>query len=365
MISDNSYEIIDTLIRQGRCFAIWRVPGEEKLHFRMQSAGRPCLLYDIKDLNERSGFVIAPFQVTEERPIVLIQPDRFEFPSEAIAGPILEGNEPLPGEIEIPSEETEKEEYIRHFSLFTQPLLKGSQDKLVLSRSKTIRKDKSFSPGKAFFAAEERYIRSYVYLCHTPETGTWMGGTPEILLSGEKGAWQTVALAGTQSLRDGKLPRSWDSKNWKEQQLVAAYIRRQLSTLGIEPEEKGPYSIRAGEVSHLKSDFFFSLPDSEKLGDVLQLLHPTPAVCGLPKEEAYYFILENEGYDRTYYSGFIGWVDPRGKTDLYVNLRCMHICPDTFTLYAGGGLLAASEQESEWQETEAKMQTMRRLVEGD
>ena len=220
----------------------------------------------------------------------------------------------------------------------------------------------SFSPGKAFFAAVERYIRSYVYLCHTPETGTWMGGTPEILLSGEKGDWQTVALAGTQSLRDGKLPKSWDHKNWREQQLVASYIRRQLSTLGITPEEKGPYSARAGEVSHLKSDFFFSLPDSEKLGDVLQLLHPTPAVCGLPKEEAYHFIIEHEGYDRSYYSGFIGWLDPKGKTDLYVNLRCMNILPQTFTLYAGGGLLAASQLEDEWQETEDKLDTMRRIV---
>ena len=362
MIPKDSYEIIDTLIKQGRSFAIWRIPSEDRLHFRMQSAGSPCLLYDIKDLNERSGFVIAPFQVTAERPIVLIQPDCFEIPSESDWDFSREKNEFPSNEIEIPSESEEKERYAYHFSLFTNPLLKGSQDKLVLSRSKTTRKDPSFSPGKAFFAAEERYIRSYVYLCHTPETGTWMGGTPEILLSGEKGDWQTVALAGTQSLRDGKLPKSWDHKNWREQQLVASYIRRQLSTLGITPEEKGPYSARAGEVSHLKSDFFFSLPNPEKLGDVLQLLHPTPAVCGLPKEEAYHFIIENEGYDRSYYSGFIGWLDPKGKTDLYVNLRCMNILPQTFTLYAGGGLLAASQLEDEWQETEDKLDTMRRIV---
>lgn len=74
MIPKDSYEIIDTLIKQGRSFAIWRIPSEDRLHFRMQSAGSPCLLYDIKDLNERCGFVIAPFQVTAERPIVLIQP---------------------------------------------------------------------------------------------------------------------------------------------------------------------------------------------------------------------------------------------------------------------------------------------------
>ena len=163
MIPRDSYEIIDTLIKQGRSFAIWRIPGEDRLHFRMQSAGSPCLLYDIKDLNERSGFVIAPFQVTAERPIVLIQPDCFEIPSESDWDFSREKNE-------------EKERYAYHFSLFTSPLLKGSQDKLVLSRSKTIRKDPSFSPGKAFFAAVERYIRSYVYLCHTPETGTWMEG---------------------------------------------------------------------------------------------------------------------------------------------------------------------------------------------
>ena len=112
----------------------------------------------------------------------------------------------------------------------------------------------------------------------------------------------------------------------------------------------------------MKSDFHFSLPDVRKIGDVLKLLHPTPAVCGLPKEEAYRFILANEGYDRSYYSGFIGWLDPNGTTDLYVNLRCMNISPTTFTLYAGGGLLAASRLEDEWQETEDKLDTMRRLI---
>ena len=87
-----------------------------------------------------------------------------------------------------------------------------------------------------------------------------------------------------------------------------------------------------------------------------------PAVCGLPKEEAYRFILDNEGYDRRYYSGFIGWLDPDGKTDLYVNLRCMHIENGQLSFYAGGGLLASSDLNDEWLETEKKLQTMKRLV---
>lgn len=364
MISEDNYKTIDELIRQNRSFAIWRVPGEKEVRFRMQSSGSACLLNNIEALNERSGFVIAPFRVSEKHPIVLIQPDCFELPSlSAITGDFLCEEQQFPlDETKVSCEEEEWKLYTHCFQLFTQPLLKGIQDKLVLSRKKVIAKAESFSPGAAFGAAVERYVRSYVYLCHTPQTGTWMGGTPEILLSGENGEWQTVALAGTQPIRKGIIPQRWDDKNWREQQLVAFYIRRQLASLGIAPKEMGPYAIRAGEVSHLKSDFLFALPDNRKLGEVLSLLHPTPAVCGLPKEAAYRFILENEGYDRSYYSGFIGWLDPEGKTDLYVNLRCMQIASSTFTLFAGGGLLASSELESEWQETKDKLETMGRLL---
>ncbi len=363
MISENSYDIIDTFIEQGKSFAIWRLPGKESYHFVMQSAGSPRLLHDIRDLDGRRGFVIAPFHVTNKRPIALIEPDLFGLPSECLTCSRRAVSNMRPNKIEpLSSEEEEMKRYSNHFARFIDPLQKGDLDKLVLSRGKTISREHSFSPGRAFFAAAKRYVRSYTYLCHTPETGTWMGGTPEILLSGENRQWHTVALAGTQPLHNGNLPTSWNPKNLKEQQLVALYIQRQLSSLGIDSTEEGPYTTRAGEVSHLKSDFFFSLHDTNKLGDLLQMLHPTPAVCGLPKEEAYQFILKNEGYERNYYSGFIGWLDPNGKTDLYVNLRCMSIQEEDLTLYAGGGLLAASRMEEEWQETEFKLDTMRRLL---
>ena len=169
-------------------------------------------------------------------------------------------------------------------------------------------------------------------------------------------------MAGTQPLQDGKLPQIWDEKNRKEQAYVASYIRRQLLSLGIHSTENGPYPAYAGALSHLKTDFQFSLKDNKGLGDLLKVLHPTPAVCGLPKEEAYRFILQNEGYDRRYYSGFIGWLDPDGKTDLYVNLRCMHIENGQLSFYAGGGLLASSELNDEWLETEKKLQTIKRLI---
>ena len=95
---------------------------------------------------------------------------------------------------------------------------------------------------------------------------------------------------------------------------------------------------------------------------MLALLHPTSAVCGLPKEPALQFILENEGFDRSYYSGFLGPVNSATGTHLYVNLRCMELLEKEAILYAGAGITAESNPEKEWQETQHKMQTMRRVL---
>ena len=131
--------------------------------------------------------------------------------------------------------------------------------------------------------------------------------------------------------------------------IVAEYVRRIVKKFGNKLEEQGPYTARAGQLVHLKSDFRFNLKNKKSLGNLLKELHPTPAVCGLPKEETYRFIAENEGYERKYYSGFIGWLDSEGQTDLYVNLRCMEINDGKATLYAGGGILPSSEMALEYE----------------
>ena len=125
--------------------------------------------------------------------------------------------------------------------------------------------------------------------------------------------------------------------------------------------EEGPRTVRAANLVHLRSDFTFKLADNNKIGDLLQALHPTPAVCGLPKREAFKFIVKNEHTPRRYYSGFMGPV-AQEDTHLYVSLRCMNIDGDVCHLYAGGGLLKDSVEEQEWLETEAKMETMKKLL---
>ena len=255
-----------------------------------------------------------------------------------------------------------KEKYEQVFSRFISSLEDNTFKKLVLSRNYTQALEGDFSPLTAFIRACNNYPRMMISLCHTPQTGTWIGSTPEIILSGQDTEWHTVALAGTMPMQGEIMPTEWSEKNQNEQAFVSEYIRQTVKRFGNKLKEKGPYTARAGQLVHLKTDFHFELKDTAHLGDILQELHPTPAVCGLPKEEAYHFILNNEGYNRAYYTGIIGWLDPQGETTLYVNLRCMNITDKTATFYAGGGILPSSTVETEWEETQQKMNTMRNIL---
>jgi len=167
-------------------------------------------------------------------------------------------------------------------------------------------------------------------------------------------------LAGTRRIKDSEAV--WDAKNIREQQVVTSYLEKQLRIKNLIGTISEPYTVRAGQLMHIKTDFRFQMPEQDCVGDLLDFLHPTPAVCGYPKTEACRLILAHEGYDRSYYSGFAGPLNRDGKTDLYVNLRCASMTDEGLVLYAGGGLMPDSELKSEWEETEVKLQTLLSLI---
>jgi isochorismate synthase len=349
---------LDSYMERSLNFAACRTPGSGFVRFLVQEKGSPIILRNIRELNGRKGFVIAPFDVSGSHPVVLLH----QCAEELIPAGEDECGENASSRAANKDGSNVDPGYEERFETFMRPIREKRYTKLVLSRQATVERDRSFSPGKAFLSACRRHKRSYVYLFNTQATGSWMGCTPEILLSGEGNEWETVALAGTQRATAGTTGMVWDDKNLIEQMIVAHYIRSQLAAFGVRPEEDGPHTVIAGNVAHLKSSFRFALHDNRHLGDLLALLHPTPAVAGLPKEEAARFITANEGYDRKYYSGFTGMLDPGGRSDLYVNLRCMNIHTHKLALYAGGGLLPSSVSQEEWRETEDKMQTMLSLT---
>jgi isochorismate synthase len=173
-----------------------------------------------------------------------------------------------------------------------------------------------------------------------------------------------MALAGTQALpADGRLSSvTWNSKEVEEQALVSDYIRDFFRHAGVSTvEETGPRTVAAGNVAHLRTDFRVFLPHEARMAlanRVLHELHPTSAVCGMPKDKALAFILQNEGYDRSFYSGFLGPMHVGSRSHLFVNLRSMQLHDHTASLYVGGGVTRESDPDAEWRETELKAETL-------
>lgn len=365
--------IIDQLIEKELGLAIFRLPGENEVSLILSSMDQIEQLSDFSLLNDTEGFVMAPFQCNAEHPVIVLRPDitmnGIRSVDEFLQSNAIEKWLSMPSAKMTESKSwcntAEKKAYEESFNIFLNALIRKEADKLVLSRCHIEPNDEGITPGKTFLKACNRYPDAFVYLCYTPISGIWIGSSPEMLLSGTTPQFHTVALAGTKSLRrDGKSVR-WDTKNRQEQQWVVTYLKQLFADLNIAWNENDTCSVKAGNVVHLKTTFDFIFDDPSQIGTLLKKLHPTPAVCGFPKDAAYQFILNHEGYDRTYYSGFIGILSSMKQTNLYVNLRCMKWTLSQRFLYAGGGLLDNSRLQNEWKETEAKLQTMLALLHPD
>lgn len=359
--------LIGKLIESNYLFALYRLPATEEPCLAISHDKKPKVLDSCMDLNNAEGFVFAPFHISEKHPLLLIKPDVVKNGWDSIMEYLADkefGDKDLDIEKEPNSfSSIKKSEYNAVFSRFITALQAKQFEKLVLSRCTGEMPKPDFSPANAFLKACDKYQNAFVYLCYTPISGLWLGCSPEILLKGENGDYQTVALAGTRKAKPEQPGATrWNVKNKNEQSLVADYLRDILNRNTEKWTAEKTETVTAGNVVHLKTGFSFSFPHTNRLGSLLQQLHPTPAVCGLPKEDAFRFILEEEGYDREYYSGFLGNISAAGQTDLYVNLRCMKIESRQLKLFAGGGLLASSTLETEWKETEEKLKTMRGIL---
>ncbi|AWH86993.1 isochorismate synthase [Flavobacterium album] len=237
-------------------------------------------------------------------------------------------------------------------------------EKLVCSRTEAVpvNNDVITIYTKLFSA----YPNAFRYCFYSPETGLWMGATPEQLLKSDGKEIRTVALAGTQTYKETENV-VWESKEQQEQQFVTDFILGELEGLVSDISTNGPYTFRAGNIVHIKTDILGKLNNCGDIGKIINALHPTPAVCGLPKKDAQQFLLQNEGYDREYYSGFLGELNTDlatgfPDTDLFVNLRCMKIDGDTARLFIGCGITKDSDPKKEFIETVNKSMTMRRVL---
>lgn len=384
-------ERLRTIFQVGLCnghaLAMWRLPEEAHKHLIVDLSKDTT--YAPSPLEELpSGFIFTSFDNNKK---IFIHSDLYySTQSEEVSiNPVLKTNKAScledfidqykkPGKAhcswqvvdkDIAFDAGGKEKFFQLVGKGVERIGEGVFEKVVPSRIKTIPLPAGFDPVNTFEQLCEVYPYAFVSLVSIPGTGTWIGATPELLVSIENQRYfKTVALAGTQK-RTEEIKLSdvaWKQKEIEEQALVSRYVINCFKKIRLrEFHEYGPKTVAAGNLFHLKTEYSVDMEATNfpQLGSVmLELLHPTSAICGMPLDPARGFILENEGFDRSFFSGYLGPVNFNQNTNIYVNLRCMQLLRKQAVLYAGVGVTVDSDPQREWSETEMKMNTLLNVI---
>lgn len=324
-------------------------------------------VYEVDNF-KNSGFVFCPF--SDDLPKIVFPSQKSEIISSKLEVEELR--------LDSKSFQENQKAKITHENLVEKAVstIKSTElQKIVCSRK--IKISASIYPLKVFRKLAQKYQDAYSYCWYHPGIGLWLGATPEQFINVERNRLKTVALAGTMDAQTFPSPK-WSSKEIEEQQMVTDFIVNALKSNSNKVNVSKPETVKAGQLWHLKTNISADIVPV-KLDQIIADLHPTSAVCGLPKNQAELFIKDNENYNRQYYTGFLGELNARHETsrhsksrnqeqmaiksikkvtDLYVNLRCMQVFDDHVEVYVGGGITKDSNATAEYQETLAKSKTM-------
>ena len=362
-------ELAEENLKQQLPFVLYKKPKEKKFKGVFQKDDH---LNSVKSFKEK-GFVFAPFDTSN--PIILIEPDLvLEIPIDFKA---LESKSSIGDEV---TDTTEKERYTDLVSKAVEKIRSNAFKKVVLSRKAEVPFSKS--PILLFKNLINSYDNAFCYLWYHPKVGMWLGATPEILVKRKGMGFITMSLAGTQAFNSEQSKPVWSDKELDEQQLVTDYIHDSIMPKTRNLEISAIENVRAGALWHLRTKISGQLSDNN-FGELVAKLHPTPAVCGLPLEYSKKFILENEKYDRSFYTGYLGELNFKEErtrntnrrntensayktvsttSELYVNLRCLQLVNNKAVIYVGGGITKESDPLKEWQETVYKSCTMLNIL---
>jgi isochorismate synthase len=372
--------IIGKAIENHYAVAVWQLPNDDRKYLIVSRESMP--LRDDALLEELSpGFIVAPFDDTAQR-IYLKADFCFTFSDNELipAGPAesasaewlhqqLQDNELVSAiafyRLPYRPTVTNKNDYINTVVEGIREIEKGTFEKIVPSRTMSLPLPSEFDYTRAFQELCQKNPNAMVSLVSSAATGTWLGASPELLVSvTDRSVFRTIALAATQAYIPGTDIKTvaWTQKDIEEQALVERYIVNCFKEIRLrEFDEHGPKTVLAGSLLHLKTEFSVDMDATNfpQLGTVmLRLLHPTSAVCGVPLEPSLSFIQSKEGYDRQYYCGYLGPVNVNQAIHIFVNLRCAQLLEDQAVLYAGAGITIDSIPEQEWLETQIKMNTL-------
>ena len=246
--------------------------------------------------------------------------------------------------------------------LATKTMADGPLAKVVLAREVLVTADVDFVIADVVARLRHAYPG-----CHVFSMDGFVGASPELLVSRAGDVVRSHPMAGTaprggDPTSDARLAASLlaSAKDRAEHQITIDMVHDTLlpwcSYLDYEAE---PSIVPVANVQHLATLVEGRLSDPPpSVLELVQALHPTPAVCGTPRDLARAFIAEHEGFDRGRYAGTVGWVDARGNGSWAVSIRCASIEAATARVYAGNGIVADSDPATELAETRSKLQAL-------
>lgn len=328
-------------------FVLYKHPRDGGVNALLQSNAELHTLDHMK----QSGFIMAPFKKDDE--VVLIPK---EFSKRMTCDIATLRRDPIKRELQLDS--INRQAHLDLVEKGIQAIKSGAFEKVVLSREQRI-KLPDLDCLEFYKNLVLNYPDAFCYIWYHPKVGLWMGASPETLLEVRDQQLRTMALAATIGDRGQKVVR-WGEKEKQEQNLVTVAILDALKDYCIQIEVAELQTVKAAKLYHLQTKISAKL--NGDLGDLIHELHPTPAVCGLPKLEAARFIEENEHYQRSYYTGYLGTINMEQQAKLYVNLRCMQYLENELILYVGGGITLDSIPTLEWDETVNKGKTILDVV---
>lgn len=359
--------LLHRCIETGAAFVTYHLPEKHDIHISLFKPDGIKRLKKPEMMNTSKGFVFHPFEETESQPALFLVPlvsfTNTNIPADVASTHQVTQSHPVSARNQRPEQEI-KSIHQSGVKEILRQIETGDLEKAVLSREKFVPGYSIEQGPELFLGLTQTYPNAFVYFLHLPGMMSWMGASPEILLEKKDNHYHTISLAGT-ATGNSVSDVTWSNKEVHEQKLVSDFIEKTLSTFQIENLKKtGPETVQAGNLFHLRSDYEFEdLKGTVDFGRLAAMLHPTPAVCGLPRDMAKATISKVEKHDRAYYSGFLGPVDPQGKSHLFVNLRCLQFVEGGLLLYAGGGITKGSVADKEWDETTNKVNTLLSVIE--
>ena len=342
MVSNNDFFIkLKSCVEEKTPFISFRHPQSETLKCYFGSANK----INSFSIPLDSGFVVMPFDVKKQ--------GYYISKSTTISTKISKNinKDSLNTSLNLNEKfHSDKNEYCNKVSKIIKIISQTELVKVVFSKS--FKFNLSSNNFDIFFQKLlNQNFEAFCYLFYHPEEGFWMGASPETLLEINDKNVTTMALAGTKKRETSE----WGNKEIIEQEIVKEEIIKNLRPLCENVKTEGPVTIKAGEIDHLKTVITgFS---TASVNDVINAIHPTPAVGGVPKKNALSIINSLENHERSLYSGYLGEIDKNGCR-LFVNLRCVNFNQNKATLFVGGGITQESSPEKEWEEIINKSQTI-------